>query len=72
MIQIVELGLPTVLDLNMADESRKRGIEVDLAALGELFGIPVVETVATEGHELGDLERALARPVPNLPKPRSR
>ena len=71
LIQIVELGLPTVLDLNMADESRKRGIEVDLAALGELFGIPVVETVATEGHGLGDLERALARPaIPRNPSPR--
>ena len=55
----------------MADESRKRGIEVDLAALGELFGIPVVETVATEGHGLGDLERALARPaIPRNPSPR--
>ena len=71
LIQIVELGLPTVLDLNMADESRKRGIEVDLAALGQLFGIPVVETVATEGHGLGDLERALARPaIPRNPSPR--
>lgn len=68
--QIVELGLPTVLDLNMADESRKRGIEVDLAALAGLFGIPVVETVATEGHGIGDLEGALARPaVPRNPSP---
>ena len=69
--QIVELGLPTVLDLNMADESRKRGIEVDLAALGELFGIPVIETVATEGHGIGDLVRALGRAaVPRHPSPR--
>ena len=70
LLQIVELGLPTVLDLNMADESRKRGIEVDLPALAGLFGIPVVETVATEGHGIGDLERALARPaVPRNPSP---
>ncbi len=66
--QLVELGLPTVLDLNMVDESRKRGIEVDVASLRELFGIPVVETVATEGHGIRELERALAAPaVPRNP-----
>ena len=68
--QLVELGLPTVLDLNMVDESRKRGIEVDVASLRELFGIPVVETVATEGHGIRELERALAAPaVPRNPSP---
>ena len=68
--QLVELGLPTVLDLNMADESRKRGIEVDVKGLSRLFGVPVVETVATEGHGMSDLERALATPaVPRNPSP---
>jgi ferrous iron transport protein B len=68
--QLVELGLPTVLDLNMADESRKRGIEVDADSLRRLFGIPVVETVATEGHGIRELERALAEPVvPRNPSP---
>jgi len=68
--QLVELGLPTVLDLNMADESRKRGIEVDAVSLGGLFGIPVVETVATEGHGIRELERALAEAaVPRNPSP---
>jgi ferrous iron transport protein B len=70
MSQLVELGLPTVLDLNMADESRKRGIEVDTELLQKLFGIPVVETVATEGHGIRELERALAEPViPCNPSP---
>ncbi len=68
--QLVELGLPTVLDLNMVDESRKRGIEIDVISLRELFGIPVVETVATEGHGIRELERALAVPaVPRNPSP---
>ncbi len=61
--QFVELRLPTVLQLNMVDESRKRGIDVDAKALSNLFGIPVVETVATEGHGISDLLRALGQPA---------
>jgi ferrous iron transport protein B len=64
----VELELPTVIDLNMVDESRKRGVEVDRDALSEAFGVPVVETVATEGHGLRGLARALGEPsVPRNP-----
>lgn len=66
--QLVELGLPVVLDLNMSDESKKRGVEVDAGALAGLFGIPVVETVATEGHGLAELTRAIEHPaVPHNP-----
>ncbi len=68
LTQLVELELPTVLDLNMVDEARKRGVEVDRDALSETFGIPVVETVATEGHGLRGLLRALGGPmVPRNP-----
>jgi ferrous iron transport protein B len=68
LTQLVELALPTVVDLNMVDESRKRGVEVDAAVLSETFGVPVVETVATEGHGLSDLARALDRAaVPRKP-----
>jgi ferrous iron transport protein B len=59
MSQLAELKLPAVLDLNMVDEARKRGVEIDRPRLSELFGIPVVETVATEGHGLKELVRAL-------------
>jgi ferrous iron transport protein B len=61
--QLVDFGLPMVLDLNMVDESRKRGVEVDAHALSEMFGIPVVETVATEGHGLRNLIGALGKPA---------
>jgi ferrous iron transport protein B len=66
--QLVELALPTVVDLNMVDESRKRGVEVDVSALSKTFGVPVVQTVATEGHGLGELSRALGKAtVPQRP-----
>lgn len=52
--ELGELGLPSVLCLNMSDEARSRGIAVDAARLGEHLGVPVVPTVATqrEGLEL--------------------
>ena len=68
MSQLAELQLPSVLDLNMADEARKRGVVVDVHAVSEAFGIPVVETVATEGHGMKALARALQKPlVPRNP-----
>ncbi len=47
--QIAGFGLPMVLVLNMVDEARRRGIEVDAARLAQELDVPVVETVATEG-----------------------
>jgi len=66
--QLVELKLPMVLDLNLADEAAKRGIEIDVHGLALTFGIPVVMTVATEGHGIAELGRAVERAaVPRNP-----
>lgn len=61
--QLVELGRPMVLVLNLMDEARQRGISIDSDAISKLFGIPVVETVAPYGEGLNDLSRALSRPA---------
>ena len=57
--QIAALGKPMVLVLNMVDEARGRGIELDSAGLAETLGIPVIETVAVEGRGLPELRSAL-------------
>lgn len=44
--QVLDLGLPTVLVLNMADVALSRGIVVDEGALSERLGLPVVKTEA--------------------------
>ena len=49
-LQILELGVPLVIVLNMIDEARKRGIEVNHKKLSEILGVPVVPTVATRGQ----------------------
>jgi small GTP-binding protein len=62
--QLSAFKTPMVLVLNMIDEARAHGIVIDSAGLGKRLGIPVVETVATEGRGLSDLKAALARAVP--------
>ncbi len=49
---ILALGLPTLVVLNMADDLRSRGGEVDVDALSHQLGAPVVLTSATRGEGL--------------------
>jgi len=62
---LAELGVPTVLALNMHDEASARGVTVDAEALSHALGIPVVPTVATGGEGVAQLTRTLteARPL---------
>ncbi len=48
-VQLMELGIPVVLALNMMDEVRRRGDSIDNDALSHLLGLPVVETVGRTG-----------------------
>jgi len=48
-LQMLELNVPVVLCLNMMDEARRKGIDIDVGALSERLGIPVVPTVAVRG-----------------------
>ena len=59
-VQIMEMGIPLVLALNMYDEARAQGIEINHEKLSELMGVSVVPTVARTGEGLLD---ALAKAV---------
>ncbi|MDO8804551.1 MAG: ferrous iron transporter B [Elusimicrobiota bacterium] len=59
-IELGEYGTPAVLALNMADESRRRGITIDLPRLASLLNAPVVETTAARGEGAEGLVKALA------------
>ncbi|MCC6446226.1 MAG: ferrous iron transport protein B [Armatimonadetes bacterium] len=61
-LQLAEMELPFVLDLNMADEARSRGIAVSYARLAEILGIEAIPTVATQGKGLEALKQCAARP----------
>ncbi len=58
--QLLELGIPTVIALNMMDEVKGRGDEIDAASLEKQLGVPVVPITATKGHGIDQLmERAI-------------
>jgi ferrous iron transport protein B len=59
-LELAEYDIPVTVALNMCDEARQRGVEVDVSRLSEILGVEVVPTVATEGRGLGQLRRALA------------
>lgn len=64
-IQLAEMGVPFILDLNMDDEARSRGIVVDQDALASILGIEVVKTVAIRKRGIDRLLKAIMHPRPS-------
>ncbi len=59
-LQLLELGKPVVLALNMMDIVEKRGMEIDLHRLPEMLGIPVIPVSARRRTGLDSLLHAAA------------
>ena len=60
-VQLLEMGVPLVVALNMMDVAAKRGIEIDTVQLAERLGCPVVPVVAVSKQGITELNaRALA------------
>ncbi len=62
-LQVIELGRPLVLALNMMDAAREQGLEIDFPALERQFGVPVVGVSAARGEGLGPLRRLMEREI---------
>jgi ferrous iron transport protein B len=60
VVQLLEMGQPAVVALNMVDAADSRGIQVDVTALERLLGVPVVPTVATSGEGVEGLKTRVA------------
>lgn len=58
--QLLELGKPVVVVLNMMDSARARGVEVDVALLSKSLGVPVIPTSATKREGLDQLRSVIA------------
>ncbi len=55
-VQLLEMGVPLVVALNMMDVARKRGIQIDADRLSADLGCPVVPIVAVTGEGLSELK----------------
>lgn len=62
-LQLIEAGLPALLDLNLMDEAERLGVEVDVAALERALGIPVVGTALTQRRGVAGLKARLGDQV---------
>src|SRR5262249_32383346 len=58
--QLLELGVPVVLAVNLVDIARSHGLAINFARLEERLGIPVVPVQANKGIGLESLKKAIA------------
>ncbi len=72
-LQVLELGVPVVVALNMVDQARRLGGVVNRQALAESLGVPVIETVARDEvgtqelvDQLGNLDLKVPQRSPAL------
>src|SRR5512143_3438646 len=61
-LQLAEMELPFILDLNMDDEAKSRGILIDQEKLSQLLGIEVVKTVAIRRSGIDRLLKGIQHP----------
>lgn len=67
-LQLLELGKPVIVALNMMDVVEKRGMEIDVSRLHEMLGVPVMRTAARQRRGIKPLMHAAlhhsGEPVP--------
>ncbi len=58
-IELIELGLPIVIALNMVDVAERLGLQIDSEGLSRQLGVPVIPTVGCSGEGIEELKRAI-------------
>lgn len=64
-LQLMELGIPVLIALNMMDVAKMRGIDIDFNKLSKLLNVPVVPTVARSGKGKKELMETVAGFISN-------
>lgn len=69
--QMLELGIPLVIALNMVDVAEEHGLVIDLVELKERLGVPVIPMVASKGTGIIELKQAVSRSPLHKPEQRA-
>ena len=62
-VQILELGAPIIIDLNMSDITESRGFKIDVEKLSDAFGAKVVKTIGNQGKGIDKLKQVILEMV---------
>jgi len=54
-LELIELGYPMIVALNMMDLAEKKGIKIDTDKLERILGVPVIPTIASHGRGIKEL-----------------
>ena len=69
VVELIRLGRPILLVLNMIDIAKRRGIEIDLERMSAELGVPVITAAAVRRGGTDDLLRRLDDLALNIPAP---
>jgi len=68
-LQVLAMGFPSIIALNMVDEARHEGVNIDIETLEKELGIPVIGTVAVIGKGIKELISRLQEARPGISVP---
>jgi len=71
VVQLIELGAPLVIALNMSDIAEERGFVIDVDKLAELLDTPVVPTCANVGEGIAELWKVTEEVAQTQRRPRA-
>jgi ferrous iron transport protein B len=60
-LQLLEKGIPLVVALNLWDDTKHRGITIDVEKLETILGVPVIPTSALTGQGIRDLVKSIPK-----------
>jgi ferrous iron transport protein B len=70
--QVIELGYPSIIALNMVDVAEENGHQIDAGKLGAELGVPVMPLVASTSQGLAELRRAILSSLQAPPRAQPR
>lgn len=65
-LQLIDMGKPLIVALNMMDEARGNGLSINVEGLSRVLGAPVVPTVAVSGQGIADLKSTIKQALETI------